>query len=153
MALKRTPTMLIVVVWPVALGAVGLVLAVLWYAGQNDSGHSGFSPFLVVPVFLFVLVAAAVGFFANRARPIRLPGVIGLVAGIFGLCLPFALHHASILREYEAWCQSGMPSPPAWRVPFVLGYGVVFGVALFVGAWLSVRGRAEAAPPTRDDGS
>ena len=115
--------------WMLNFGSVAVMTALLLYAGENQSGHSAFPPLLLGPAFLFFLGLSVVVWVRARRNSVRLSAVVGTVIGSFGLILPFALHATCILRQYDVWCQTGMPMPPVWRGPFLVGYAALFSAA------------------------
>lgn len=118
------------ILWLLNLGGMAVIGAVLLYAGQNASGHTGFPPFLLGPAFLGLLLAGGIVSSQCRRKQVCIPATLSMVVGLFGLALPFALHFTRILRQYDDWARSGMPVPPAWRLHFLLGYSVTFPFAI-----------------------
>jgi hypothetical protein len=115
-----------IILWLLNFGGAAVIGAVLLYAGQNASGHTGFPPFLLGPPLLVLLLAGGIASSQCRRKSVCIPAALCMVVGLFGLVLPFALHFTCILRQYDDWAQSGMPVSPTWRLPFLIGYFVTF---------------------------
>ena len=111
----------------------------LLYALLNDSGHTGIPILLVsIPFMLLMAVAFAVYRKAQGGSD-RLSASRGIIIGIFGAVLPPVLHFGGILMQYEAWIGSGMPEPPAWRIPFLIGYAAALSAAVIAAGVISGR--------------
>jgi hypothetical protein len=99
-----------VVVIVAALAGLASMAVIVAYAIQNESGHTGFSPYLGLAVFI---PASAVGLFHIYFFPgsgaARHWAVIALAAGLTGVCLLVYLDLSGTLLEYGVWCDRGMP--------------------------------------------
>jgi len=115
-----------IILWLLNFGGTAVIGSILLYAGHNSSGHTGFPLFLLGPLFLVILLAGGIVSSRCHRKQVCFPAAFGMVIGLFGLVLPFALHFTCILRQYDDWAQSGMPVPPAWRLPFLVGYFFTF---------------------------
>jgi len=128
------------------LAGAGLLLILLGYAARNTSGHTGLNPLWTLPGFAMLLIASAWNL--GTVRPPRPAAVVGFVTGLWGAALAPVLVATGLLQDYEVWCAGGMEPPPSWRLPFVLGYGATFGIALALGLHLAAKKKRAAAPGT-----
>ena len=111
----------------------------LLYAVWSGSGHTGI-PLLPLSVpFILLLALAFARYLRARADSERLLASRGIIIGIFGAVLPPVLRASRVMMQYEAWIRSGMPEPPAWRIPLLIGYAAALSAALIAAGALSGR--------------
>ncbi len=93
-----------------AILGLAAITGIVAYTVQNDSGHTGFSPYLGLAVFVPVALAGLFQiFFLRTPRAARRWGVIALLAGVIGIALLVYLDKSNTLLEYGDWCSRGMP--------------------------------------------
>ena len=89
------------------IAVIGLLVL---YLIQNDSGHTGFDPYLA----LFAFVPITIVGLAHLAF-LRFGGLAGwfatlaIIVGISGMGLLVYLDRSNTLLQYEAWIERGMP--------------------------------------------
>ncbi len=96
---------------------VGLVSfgAIVVYTVQNDSGHTGFNPYLALAVFIPVVGAGCAALCLKRRSSVW-PGIVAIGVGCAGVALLVCLDQGNILLEYEVWIDRGMPALRGDRV-------------------------------------
>jgi|GEM_PF-7028408 len=111
----------------------------LLYAVQNDSGHTGIPLLPLSLPFILLMALAFARYLKAGAAADRRQALRGIIIGIFGAVLPPVLLASRIMMQYEAWIGSGMPDPPSWRIPFLIGYAVALSAAVIAAGALSGR--------------
>ena len=113
-----------------------MLLGLLGYAWQNDSGHTGADPYDVFRPFVALGIC---GFALLWSSTSRFAAGLLLVVSIFGAGFPWLLDRTNILQNYTAWIQEDMPRPPA-NPEFTL---IAYLGATVVGtlAWVALRSR------------
>lgn len=93
-----------------SVAGLAAIAGIVSYTLRNDSGHTGFSPYLALGVFIPASLAGLIQLLFFRA-----PGsakrwaVLALLTGIAGICLLVYLDLSNTLLEYGVWCRRGMP--------------------------------------------
>lgn len=78
------------------------------YAASNDSGHTGFDPYLLFTLFApLSLLGTIVWVRDSERRSNQLAGMI--ITGLLGMALIVILDQTNTLVEYERWLKRGMP--------------------------------------------
>ncbi len=104
---ERLQTLIMMVSSAAGLAAVAGIVS---YVLRNDSGHTGFSPYLALGVFIPASLAGLI-----QLQFLRTPGsarrwaVMAILTGIGGICLLVYLDLSNTLLEYGVWCRRGMP--------------------------------------------
>ena len=96
--------------WLMTLFALCLLLGVIGLALQNESGHTGWEPRLLLLIFTPLLLAGLLTFRRDEAAsalvwPVRTASLIGLL----GVLLIGYLDRTNSLVQYERWLERGMP--------------------------------------------
>ncbi|HOP26879.1 MAG TPA: hypothetical protein PK907_11795 [Candidatus Sabulitectum sp.] len=93
-----------------SVAGVAAIAAIVSYVLRNDSGHTGFSPYLALGIFIPASLAGLVQLLFFRAPgSARRWAVVALFTGIAGICLLVYLDLSNTLLEYGVWCRRGMP--------------------------------------------
>ncbi len=104
---KKAMTVISVAAGVVGLAAVG---GIVWYAAQNDSGHTGANPWLALVVFVPAALVGVLHLVARRHRRLPAwPGMAAMVIGCGGVGLLVYLDWSNTLLEYGVWLDRGMP--------------------------------------------
>ena len=112
-------------------GIAGIIvfyqLAILLYAVNNGSGHTGLDLFRAIPFFLALFVIALVlCIFARKYKTLCLASSLLAAASLGAGMLPLYLYATKSLMEYNRWVQAGMPEPKNLML-----YAVAFVIILF----------------------
>ena len=93
-----------------ALAGLAAITAIVIYTVQNDSGHTGFNPYLALAMFVPVAVVGILHLAILRSSgAARLFAIFAIVIGIAGVGLLIYLDQSNTLVQYEVWCERGMP--------------------------------------------
>ena len=84
--------------------------AILAYAAQNHSGHTGLNPYLALAVFV-PLGITGLSFLLMIPCPWRHHwlSVSAILIGLFGVMFLVYLDQSNTLLRYEVWIDRGMP--------------------------------------------
>lgn len=98
----------------VSLTAALIVGSLVAYTIRNESGHSGFEPYIALAVFIPVTAVGLVQiFFQRKDRSAMLWGVIALVVGLAGIALLVYLDKSGTLVYYEEFTTRGLEAAPS----------------------------------------
>lgn len=89
------------------IAVIGLLVL---YLIQNDSGHTGFDPYLALFAFVPITIVGLAHLLVPRLR--LLAGwfaTLAIIVGISGMGLLVYLDRSNTLLQYEAWIERGMP--------------------------------------------
>jgi hypothetical protein len=92
--------------WCAGGASLAVASALIVYAMRNDSGHTGFEPWLLSLPFVSAFLLGAAGLITRSARR---PALFASVAALAGLALLFYFDYCNVLLQYDRWIERGMP--------------------------------------------
>lgn len=93
--------------WMIFTASLIVLLAAVGYCWQNESGHSGVDPLILLIFFGPVFAGGLVGRLLTRGRLLSARSVE--VVGFVGMAFGFFITKLGILNLYEDWIAAGMP--------------------------------------------
>jgi drug/metabolite transporter (DMT)-like permease len=89
---------------------VWTIFALLIYAAQNHSGHTGFNPYHALVVFVPLgITGLSCLLMVPCPRRHQWLAVSAILIGLFGVMLLIYLDQSNTLLPYEVWIDRGMP--------------------------------------------